>query len=46
MSLLAIMSCMIVFSVGFVAGASWVSAKESDARDGENQDLAWRREPG
>jgi hypothetical protein len=45
MSFLAILSCMIVFSVGFVAGASWVSAKDSDVRDGENQDLAWRREP-
>jgi hypothetical protein len=45
MSFLAILSCMIVFSVGFVAGASWVSAKDGDMRDHENQDLAWRREP-
>lgn len=45
MTFLAILSCMIIFSVGFVAGASWVSAKDGDVRVGDSQDLQWRREP-
>ena len=46
MSVSAIVLGFILFNVGFIVGAFWVSAKESDGREYDRQDFSLRREPG
>jgi hypothetical protein len=45
-SVSAIVLGLILFNVGFIVGAFWVSAKESDDREYGRQDFPLRREPG
>jgi len=44
-SVSAIILGFVLFNVGFVVGAFWSSAKESDDREYGRQDFALRREP-
>ncbi|MGB0129898.1 MAG: hypothetical protein WBP72_19820 [Rhodocyclaceae bacterium] len=41
MSLLAVAIAIIVFNMGFLAGAFWVSAKEADHREDAMQNRSW-----